>query len=87
MTTFLICFASTPADLAAFRIDFPDWLGTLSGRDRRIVEDLAFGERTGDVAVKYGVSPSRISQMRRQLQEGWEAFIGDEEESDVDAVT
>ena len=71
---------TTPADLAAFRIDFPDWLRTLSSRDRRIVEDLAVGERTGDVARKFGVSPSRISQMRKQLQEGWERFVGDVEE-------
>ena len=60
---------------------------TLSARDRRIVEDLAIGERTGTVAVKYGVSPSRISQMRRQLQESWEAFIGDTEESDINTST
>jgi hypothetical protein len=70
------------AEQAAFRIDFPQWLLALSQRDRRIIEDLAFGERTGDVAVKYGVSPSRISQMRKQLQEGWERFVGDIDECD-----
>ena len=70
------------AEQAAFRIDFPDWLGTLSARDRRIVDDLAAGGRTGDVARKFGVSAGRISQMRGQLRRSWEAFgeDGDTEE-------
>ena len=61
-------------DQAAFRIDSPTWLSTLSARDRRIVDDLAAGERTGDVARKYGVSAGRVSQMRGQFKEAWEAF-------------
>lgn len=64
-------------DQAAFRIDFPQWLGTLSARDRRIVNDLATGERTGDVARKFGVSAGRVSQLRGQLKESWEEFVGD----------
>jgi hypothetical protein len=69
-------------DQAAFRIDFPSWLSTLSARDRRIVSDLAAGERTGDVARKFDVSAGRISQMRGQLKESWEAFGGgDDDES------
>jgi hypothetical protein len=59
---------------AAFRLDFPCWLRTLSRRDRRIVNQLAAGERTSDVARKFGVSAGRVSQMRGQLREGWEAF-------------
>jgi hypothetical protein len=65
---------SGPAEIAASRMDFADWLSTLSVRDRRIVNDLAAGERTGDVARKFGVSAGRISQMRGQLKESWEAF-------------
>jgi hypothetical protein len=65
---------------AAFRIDFPEWLGSLSVRDRRITEELAVGESTGDVARRFQVSPSRVSQMRRQLQDSWEAFAGEDEE-------
>ena len=65
------------ADQAAFRVDFPDWLRTLPKRDRQIAEQLAEGDRTGEVAAEYGVSPSRVSQMRRALQESWEEFIED----------
>ncbi len=61
-------------DQAIFRIDFPSWLRTLSRRDRRIVNNLTAGERTSDVARKFGVSAGRISQMRGQLKESWEAF-------------
>jgi hypothetical protein len=62
---------------AAFRIDFPCWLRTLSRRDRRSVNQLAAGERTGDVARRFGVSAGRVSQLRRQLKESWEGFIGE----------
>jgi hypothetical protein len=68
---------TTPADLAAFKIDFGAWFPSLPGRTRRLAEDLAMGERTGDVARKHGVSPSRVSQLRRELQRSWEEFVGD----------
>ncbi len=67
------------AEQAAFRIDFPSWLGTLSVRDHRIVDDLAAGERTGDVARRSGVSAGRVSQLRGQLKESWEAFGEDDD--------
>ena len=74
---------STPADLATFRIDFDAWLRTrLSPRSLRILEDLAMGERTGSVARRHGVSPSRISQLRRELQESWEEFVEAETAAD-----
>ena len=78
---------TSPADLAAFKLDFNAWLPSLSRRDRRVAEDLAMGERTGDVANKFGVSPSRVSQLRRQLQESWEQFIEDPGECAVKVVT
>jgi len=65
-------------DQVAFRIDFPAWLNTLSARDRRITNELATGERPGDVAREFGVSPGRVSQLRRELQRSWEEFIGDD---------
>ena len=64
-------------DQAAFRIDFPQWLASLSARDRRIVDELAAGERTSDVARRFGVSAGRVSQLRKQLKESWEEFVGD----------
>jgi hypothetical protein len=69
--------ARTPHDeQAAFRIDFPAWLATRSDRDRRLIADLAVGERTGDVARKYGLSAGRVSQLRRAFCEDWTRFCG-----------
>jgi hypothetical protein len=66
-----------PPEQAAFRIDFPAWLGTRTDRDRRVVDDLMLGERTLDVARKYGLSPARISQLRREFLADWTRFTAD----------
>jgi hypothetical protein len=66
-----------PDEAAAFRIDFPQWLMSWSERDRRIIEDLAMGERTLDVSDKYGISPARISQKRREYHDDWQRFHGE----------
>ena len=67
-----------PADIARTRIDFSDWLASLNRRDRRIALKLAEGEKTGDVAKRFKVSAGRISQLRRELMESWQRFVGDE---------
>ena len=69
---------STPADLAATRIDFPAWLETLSRRDRKIALKLAVGETTSRVAGQFRLSEARISQLRRELKLAWDAFQGEE---------
>lgn len=61
----------------AFRCDFPAWLATLSRRDRRIAEALSLGHNTGDVARRFQVSPGRISQLRRELHQSWQEFLGE----------
>ena len=61
----------------AFRLDFPAWLTSLTKRDHAIVEDLMLGERTLDVAAKYGLSPARISQKRREYCQDWQSFCGE----------
>jgi hypothetical protein len=66
-----------PDEQAAFRIDFPAWLQTRSDRDRRLIVDLAAGERTGDVARKYGLSAGRVSQLRRAFCADWARFCGE----------
>jgi DNA-directed RNA polymerase specialized sigma24 family protein len=63
-----------------FRLDFPAWLNTLGDRDRRMVEDLMQDEQTLDVANKYGVSPSRVSQLRREFMCRWTRFCGEEQD-------
>ncbi len=70
---------ATPADIAATRIDFAAWLALLPSRDRRIAEKLATGETTSDVASKFRISASRVSQLRRELKESWEEFTGERE--------
>jgi hypothetical protein len=67
----------SPADEACFQIDFEDWLDGLPGRDRRVAELLAAGEMTGDVVWMVGVSPGRVSQLRRELAESWQEFQGE----------
>jgi hypothetical protein len=64
-------------DQVVFRLDFRDWLATLGDRDRRVVDDLMAGEGTAEVARKFGVSPGRVSQLRRQFQDEWAVFCFD----------
>jgi hypothetical protein len=66
-----------PAEVAAARIDFTAWLRVLPGRLRRIAKILALGETTTAVSRRFCVSPSRISQFRRELQHSWEHFQGE----------
>jgi hypothetical protein len=61
----------------AFRLDFPAWRRSYSARDRRLLDDLMVGERTSDVAQKYGVSRARVSQLRRQFHDDWQQFNRD----------
>src|SRR5262249_7346831 len=63
-----------PPEQASFRIDFPRWLMTRSERDRRLAEDLMTGERTSNVSTKFGLSPARISQLRRDFHDDWQRF-------------
>jgi hypothetical protein len=58
-------------DLAAFRIDFAAWLTSMTRRDRRIIAALASGEGTQAAAQKFGLTPARISQLRRRFQKDW----------------
>jgi hypothetical protein len=65
-----------PADVAAWRIDFTEWLRRLTTRLRRIALALAAGETTSAAAKMFGVSPARISQIRDLLRRSWEAYQG-----------
>ena len=63
-----------PADEACFRVDFDNWLEGLPARDRRVAELLSTGEMTSEVARMVGISPARVSQLRRELAAGWQEF-------------
>jgi hypothetical protein len=69
-------------DQVSFRLDFPAWLATLSARNRSIAQDMARGHRTGELAEKYGLSPARVSQLRREFYLDWQIFCGDLPASD-----
>jgi hypothetical protein len=66
-----------PDEQCAFRIDFPAWRATHAERDRRLLDDLMLGEHTLDVAGKYGLSPGRVSQLRRQFLTDWRRYVSE----------
>ena len=68
---------TTPAELAALRVDFGDWLETLSPRDRRVANALATGEQTSAVARLFQLTAGRVSQLRRELYLSWQRFLGE----------
>ncbi len=66
-----------PAEIAACKIDFENWLSVLPRRQRKIALALASGESTSAAAKLFGVTAARISQLRLWLKESWEAFQGE----------
>ena len=61
-------------DQVAAKMDVGAWFATLTKRMKEIAKDLACGFTTSEVAMKYGVSSGRVSQLRRTLEESWAAF-------------
>ena len=66
-----------PAETAAARIDVPAWFRSLTCRDRRIAQALARGESTREVAKMFGLTAGRVSQLRQEFKQSWDAFHGD----------
>ena len=66
------------SEIVAFRCDFADWLSILLRRDRQIAKFLSVGNRTSEAAKKFWVSAGRISQVRRELQDSWRKFQGEQ---------
>ena len=64
-------------DLAAFRIDFTQWLQLLTDRDREIICAFSGGDSTKLVAERFGLSEGRVSQLRRKFEKLWHAFQGE----------
>jgi FixJ family two-component response regulator len=58
------------------RVDFAEWLNQLPERRRHIAEALGRGDMTGSVAKQFNISPGRVSQVRRELNDNWIAFHG-----------
>jgi len=68
---------SPVVEQVCFRLDFPAWRASHTDRDRRVLDDLMLGERTLDVAGKYGLSPGRVSQLRREFLLDWRRYISE----------
>ncbi len=68
---------STPADVAACKIDFGEWLNRMPRRRRQIAELLATGHRTEEIAEQFRLSRGRISQLRREFEKSWNDFQKD----------
>jgi hypothetical protein len=66
----------SPADEAAFRIDFAAWLDRLPVRKRQIADLLAEGHQTIEVARLFAITPGAVSQTRAWLDANWRAFQG-----------
>jgi hypothetical protein len=60
-----------PPDQAAFREQYGTLLGEMGQRKRRIVEDMAAGGETQELAARHRVSAGRISQIRREAERSW----------------
>src|SRR5579862_8353919 len=65
---------SAVPDQVQFRCDFPAWRRTHCRRNRRLIGRLMLGERTKDVARRFGLSESRVSQLRQQFHDDWNVF-------------
>jgi hypothetical protein len=65
---------ATPAELAACKLDFCEWLARLSHPKRKVAQRLAMGDTTSEAASHFGVTRARISQLRRELLINWDAF-------------
>ena len=61
-----------PPDAAAFRVDFPRWLGLLGDRDRRLASELMIGEQTGVAAGGRGELPE---QDQGETLGSWIGFV------------
>jgi hypothetical protein len=66
-----------PDEQCAFRIDFPAWRATHTKRNQRIIDALLVGGRTLEVAGRYGLSPGRVSQLRREFLLDWRRYVSE----------
>lgn len=66
-------------DQAAFRIDFPQWCRSRCYRDRQIIDSMLLDERTLDLSRRFGISPGRVSQLRREYHDDWRRFHGEDQ--------
>jgi hypothetical protein len=67
-----------PPEAAAFRIDVPQFLQSLTDRDRLLAEYLSLGHQAARAADRFGLSPGRVTQLRQSWCQQWRAAQGEE---------
>jgi len=77
---------ASPADVASFKIDFAEWLKRLKRSKRKLAVRLAIGETTSDAALRFRLTRSRISQLRKELHQNWDEFQGELDQPGVLAM-
>jgi len=65
-----------PPDAAAFRIDFPRFLGDMPERDCALAMFLSLGHSATAAARKFGLSPGRVTQLRQRWYRDWHRSEG-----------
>ena len=79
---FLADDSQTPIlDQVCFRLDWADFLDSLSRRHRLIIDALGIGHPAKWVANKFRLSPARITQLRHAWRRQWLTFVGESGES------
>jgi len=80
----LIDNTQTPVpDQVQFRLDFPRWRASLGERSRILMDAMVEGHRTNELAAVFNVTQARISQVRRELRDGWLTICGDDDPSET----
>jgi hypothetical protein len=70
--------STTPVpDAVMFRVDVPQFLESLTKRQKMMALDLAGGMSTTECAAKYGLSAGRISQFRREFKDLFDLYFAD----------
>lgn len=62
-------------DQVAIRVDGGRWLASLPARSQQMIRDLAAGEKAATVARRFGISPARLSQLRREWSQQWQGCV------------
>ncbi len=70
--------ATSPADQAAFNLDFAEWLESQGERDQAVVGELSSGSNTVDVARRRNVTRGAVSNWRREMRKDFEEFMGED---------